>query len=77
MQLRQHRLRVKRIDLRRPAVHEQVHHPLRLRLEVRRLGRMGSLGLRQPRQGHHAKASTGASQKLTPRKHTAVSGVNR
>ena len=58
--LRQFGLGVERIDLRRPAVHEQVDDVLRLRREVRRLrrervGRCGRL-IRETREPEHAEA---------------------
>ena len=67
MQLSEHRFRVKRIHLRRTAVHEQVHHPLCLRRKVRRLWSMRLHPIRQSRQGHHPKARARARKEFPTR----------
>ena len=67
MQLGEHWFRVKRIDLRRAAVHKQVYHPFRLRRKVRRLWSMRLLPIRQSRQGHHPKARARARKEFPTR----------
>ena len=74
----EHRLGVEGVDLRRPTVHEQVDHPLRLRRQGGRLRRQRRAGSRrggrsgertgfgqQPAERHRAEAHAGSAEHLT------------
>jgi hypothetical protein len=69
----QHRLRVERIDVRGAAVHEEMHHALRLRLKMRPFQRhrvqrgRGGLLVEQRACRHGAKAHADTLQQFTTR----------
>src|SRR5579864_4541009 len=74
-ELRQHRLGVEGVEVRRPAIHEKMNHALGLGREVRpprrqrmvAVGRSGKPGcaIKQTSQSQRAHAHTGPSEKLT------------
>src|SRR5579862_851774 len=72
--LRQHRLRVERIDMRRPAVHEQMNHALGLRRQRRALRRHRIPAANSPRSLGVVRKQLAALRHQPGQRHRAKAG---